>query len=36
MFNPEAPVEERIHYLKFYETYDGKPMNQKMFQILTE
>jgi hypothetical protein len=36
MFNPEAPVEERIDYLKFYETYDGTPMNQKMFQILSE
>ena len=36
MFNPQAPVEERIDYLKFYETYDGKPMNQKMFQILSE
>ena len=36
IYNPEAPVADRIHYLKFYETYDGEPINQKMFQILTE
>jgi len=36
MFNPDAPVEDRIHYLKFHETYDGTPINQKLFQILTE
>lgn len=36
IYNPEAPVADRIHYLKFYETYDGTPINQKMFQILSE
>jgi hypothetical protein len=36
MFNPEAPIAERIKYLKFHETYDGTPINQKLFQILSE
>jgi hypothetical protein len=27
---------ERIHYLKYHETYNGVAINQKMFQILTE
>jgi len=36
IYNPDAPVADRIHYLKYYETYDGEPINKKMFKILTE
>jgi hypothetical protein len=36
IYNPVAPVADRIHYLKHYETYDGVAINQKMFQLLTE
>jgi len=36
IYNPEAPLADRINYLKHYETYDGVAINQKMFQILTE
>jgi len=36
IYDPETPIDERIHYLKFYETYDGVPINQKLHQILTE
>ena len=36
IYNPAAPVANRIYYLKHYETYDGVAINQKMFQILTE
>ena len=36
IYNPESPIEDRINYLKHYETYDGTAINQKMFQILKE
>ena len=36
IYNTEAPLANRIYYLKHYETYDGVAINQKMFQILTE
>jgi len=36
IYDPETPIDERIYYLKFYETYDGVPINQKLHQILTE
>ena len=36
IYNPAAPVANRIYYLKHYETYDGVAINQNMFQILTE
>jgi hypothetical protein len=36
IYDPLAPVEDRIHYLKYYETYDGVAINQKMYQILSE
>ena len=36
IYNPDAPVADQIHYLKFYETYNGEPINKKMFQILSK
>ena len=36
IYNLEAPVADRIYYLKHYETYDGAPINQKMFQLINE
>ena len=36
IYNSNAFIDDRIHYLKFYETYDGVPTNQKLHQILTE
>jgi hypothetical protein len=36
IYDSEASIDDRIYYLKFYETYDGVTINQKMHQILTE
>jgi hypothetical protein len=36
IYDSNACIDDRIHYLKFYETYDGVPTNQKLHQILTE
>jgi hypothetical protein len=36
VYDSNAFIDDRIHYLKFYETYDGIPINQKLHQILTE
>jgi hypothetical protein len=36
IYDSNAFIDDRIHYLKFYETYDGVPTNQKLHQILTE
>ena len=36
IYDSNASIDDRIHYLKFYETYDGIPINQKLHQILTE
>ena len=36
IYNPEASIEDRIYYLKHYETYDGVAINQKMFQLINE
>ena len=35
IYDPDASIADRIHYLKFYETYDGEPINQKLNQLLT-
>ena len=36
IYDSNSSIDDRIHYLKFYETYDGIPINQKLHQILTE
>ena len=36
IYDSNSSIDDRIHYLKFYETYDGVPTNQKLHQILTE
>jgi len=36
IYDSNSSIDDRIHYLKFYETYDGVPINQKLHQILTE
>jgi hypothetical protein len=36
IYDPVSSIDNRIHYLKYYETYDGVLINQKLHQILTE
>jgi hypothetical protein len=36
IYNPNASVANRLYYLKHYETYDGNPINQKLFQLLID
>ena len=36
IYDSNSSIDDRIHYLKFYETYDGVPINQKLHQIFTE
>ena len=36
IYDSNSSIDDRIHYLKFYETYDGVSINQKLHQILTE
>jgi len=36
IYDSNSSIDDRIHYLKFYETYDGVATNQKLHQILIE
>ena len=36
IYDPNASIEDRIYYLKYHETYDGTPINEKLHQILVE
>lgn len=36
IYDSNSSIDDRIYYLKYYETYDGTPINEKLHQILVE